>query len=125
MERDIRTQLIELARKKTTWTYTQLNEQLMLGLEFSLGSDRDTIGYWLGTISRHEFDRGRPLLSALVTHKAGRREQGDGFYKLCEDLYGRDWHELKADKEWENKKIAECYTFWLEGDNYKNFKNDF
>ena len=25
-----------------------------------------------------------------ITHKDNKREQGDGFYKLCEDLYGKN-----------------------------------
>lgn len=52
------------------------------------------------------------------------REQGDGFYKLCEDLLGIPWQELKADKEWENNQIAKCFEFWTNPINYKNYKND-
>ncbi len=72
----------------------------------------------MGEISRHEFERGRPLLSSLITHKLGMREQGDGFYKLCQELYGdKDWETLKADKKWENGVIAEYFEFWLNPDN--------
>lgn len=125
MEKEIRDKLIELARLRTTWSYSQLNEQLNLGLDFSLNQHRDLIGEWLGTISRHEFYRYRPLLSSLITHKYGRREQGDGFYKLCEELYGTQWEALKANKKWENSLIADCYTFWLNPEKYKQFKNDY
>jgi len=125
MTKDIRTKLIELARLRTTWAYSQLNEPLMLGLNFDNAYDRDLIGDWLGDISFHEFEKGRPLLSVLITHKYGRRDQGDGFYKLCENLYGADWNVLKSDKKWENRLIADCYEFWLNPANYKNFKNDF
>jgi hypothetical protein len=125
MVKDIRQQLIELARQQTTWTYSTLNEQLMLGLNFSNPYDRDLIGEWLGEVSEHEFSNGRPLLSCLITHKNGLREQGDGFYKLCEKLFGKDWQHLKADKKWEKGLMAECFEFWLEPTNYKNFKNDF
>lgn len=125
MVSDIRKKLIELARLKTTWSYSQLNEQLGLGLNFKNDYDRGLIGEWLGEISAHEFENKRPLLSALIIHKGGRREQGDGFYKLCEQLYGENWQTLKADKNWENSMIADCFTFWLHGDNYKLYKNDF
>lgn len=125
MVSDIRKKLIEIARLKTTWTYSQLNQQLDLGLDFSNPADRDLIGSWLGDISFHEYNQGRPLLSALITHKIGKREQGDGFYKLCEDLLGEDWHKLKANKDWENGVIADYFTFWLDKENFKNFKNDF
>lgn len=126
MLKDIRLKLIELARLRTTWAYSQLNDQLELGLKFTKnGPDNKLIGDWLGDISRHEHARGRPLLSSLITHKYGQREQGDGFYKLCEELFGEDWETLKADKKWENRLIADCYEFWLNPDNYKQFKNDY
>lgn len=122
---DIRNKLIELARLRTTWTYQQLNEQLNLGLDFRSEHDRSQIGDWLGEISRHEFEKKRPLLSSLITHKLGRRDQGDGFYKLCEELFGTQWEQLKEDKEWENGLIADCYTFWLDPENFRQFKYDF
>jgi len=124
MDNEIRAQLIELARLRTTWTYTQFNNQLGLGLNFNDASHRSIIGEWLGEISVHEFNKGRPLLSCLITHQNGLREQGDGFYKLCEDLLGEHWTDLKANKHWENNLIAECYEFWLNSDNYKKYKND-
>jgi hypothetical protein len=121
----IRTKLIELARQRTTWSYTQLNDQLELGLNFSNPADREYIGELLGEITTHEFKRERPLLSCLITHQNGLREQGDGFYKLCEQLFKQDWLTLKCDKEWENGLIADCYTFWLNTENYIKHKNDF
>ena len=71
MIRDIRNQLIELARLRTTWSYSQLNDQLELGLNFSNPLNRDLIGDWLGEVSMHEYERGRPLLSSLITHQTG------------------------------------------------------
>lgn len=124
MDKEIRLKLIEYARLKTTCTYSQLNEKLQLHLNFADASDRSLIGDWLGDISIHEHEKGRPLLSSLVTHKDKMREQGDGFYKLCEDLLGIPWLELKADKEWENQQIAKCFEFWINPTNYKNYKND-
>ena len=125
MSKDIRDQLIELARQKTTWTYSQLNEQLQLGFDFNNLLDRKEVGEILGEISIHEFEKERPLLSALITHKDNKREQGDGFYKLCEELYGKNWQALKADKNWENRVISDCFTFWTNADNYKKYKNDY
>lgn len=124
MDKEIRLKLIEFARLKATCTYSQLNEQLQLHLNFSDASDRSLIGDWLGEISIHEHEKGRPLLSCLVTHKDKMREQGDGFYKLCEGLLGIPWQELKADKEWENNQIAKCFEFWTNPKNYKIYKND-
>ncbi|MEP1489742.1 MAG: hypothetical protein ABJK28_15075 [Algibacter sp.] len=125
MSKDIRDKLIELAKQKTTWTYSQLNEQIPLYLNFKNPLDRDLIGEWLGEVSVHEFNNGRPLLSALITHKDNKREQGDDFYKLCADLYNEHWEDLKANKDWENKVIADCFTFWTNADNYRKYKNDY
>jgi hypothetical protein len=124
MKKEIRDKLIELARLKTPWSYSQLNDQLLLGLHFKHSYDREIIGDWLGEISMYEFNKGRPLLSALIIH-GNDREQGDGFYKLCEDIYERPWEELKADKNFEVEKMKECYAFWKDNDNYKKFKNDY
>lgn len=125
MIKDIREVLIDLAKRKRTWTYSQLNEQLDLGFNFKNPLDREEIGVLLGEVSVHEFNNKRPLLSALITHGDNKREQGDGFYKLCAELYNENWEDLKADKNWENKMIADCFTFWTNPDNYRKFKNDY
>ena len=125
MSKDIRDALIVLAKRKATWTYSQLNEQLQLGYNFNNAIDRKEMGEVLGEISVHEYNKGRPLLSALITHKDSKREQGDGFYKLCGELYHKNWQDLKADKDWENKVIADCFTFWTNTDNYRTNKNDY
>lgn len=125
MNREIRNKLIELARTKTPWSYSQLNEQLLLGLNFKNGYDRDLIGEILGEISMHEHKNGRPLLSSLIIHKTSDREQGDGFYKLCSEIYGGNWEDLKADKDFELERMKECYSFWKDNENYKKYKNDY
>jgi len=125
MEREIREKLIELARLKTPWSYSQLNEQLLLGLNFKNDYDRNLIGEFLGDISIHEYEKGRPLLSSLIIHKSSDREQGNGFYKLCSDIYGKKWEDLKADKDFELERMKECYSFWKDNENYKKYKNDY
>ena len=50
MIKDVRLKLIELARLRTTWSYSQLNDQRQLGLNFSNPLDRDLIGEWLVTL---------------------------------------------------------------------------
>lgn len=126
MIKEIRQKLIELARLKTPWSYSQLNEQLLLGLDFKNAYDRDLIGDWLGEISAYEYSKKRPLLSSLIIHKGPDREQGNGFYKLCEELYGyKTWEEYKADNNFELEEMKKCYAFWKDDKNYKDFKNDY
>lgn len=121
----IRRKLIDLARSKTTWSYSQLNEQLDLKLNFRHKHDRVLVGDWLEDISIHEFKNGRPLLSSLIIHKGQDKEQGEGFYRLCEKLYNRPWRELKADKNYEIEKITDCFSFWKDNDNHNKYKDDY
>jgi hypothetical protein len=124
MEARIRLRLIELARQNVTWSYSMLNEQMQLGLDFNLERDRSLIGDLLEEISIHEHSKDRPLLSALIIHK-NDRDQGDGFYKMCSRLNGKDWQALKRDTAWEEKVINDCFEFWEKPNNYKNFRDDF
>ncbi|WP_299672912.1 hypothetical protein [uncultured Polaribacter sp.] len=61
----------------------------------------------------------------MIIHKSNDREQGNGFYKLCSTIYGKEWEELKADKDFELERMKECYSFWKDNENYKKFKNDY
>jgi len=79
---------------------------------------------WLGEVLLHEYEPEIPLLSPLI-HKGNDREQGDGFYKMCEEIYGEDWKTLKANPDFEINAIKKCYSFWKNDDNYKAFKNDY
>ncbi|MCP4457009.1 MAG: hypothetical protein GY816_03120 [Cytophagales bacterium] len=121
----IRTRLIKAAREKQTISYTNLNEDCELGFDFSLVYHRNEIGDLLGEISEWEYDQDRPLLSALVRHKSGKHEQGDGFYKLCENLGFGQWQDLKLNSKFELGIINECFDFWKNDSNYKEFKNDY
>lgn len=127
MEREIRAKLIELARMKTAWSYSNLNEQLLLYLNLRDPQDRKLIGEYIGEISWSENSKGRPLLSALIVHKTDGKttEAGDGFYKLCAELNGRDWRDLKEDPDFIKKKMRECYDFWKDEKNYRKYKNDY
>jgi hypothetical protein len=125
MTAEIRRKLIELARSKNTWSYSQLNDQLDLGLNFKKPYDRVLIGDWLEEISIYEFEKSRPLLSSLIIHEAADKEQGDGFYKLCEKLYNTPWRELKGNPDFEIEKIKECFSFWKDNENFRKFKDDY
>jgi len=125
MSKRIRNKLIELARLKTTWTYSQLNEQLEFGLDLDLKDHREMIFDWLGDVSLPEHEKGRPLLSVLVSKKNGRREANDGFYQLCEGIYGKKWEAMKEDENWEIEMKNACFRFWLDPENYDKYKADY
>jgi hypothetical protein len=121
----IRRKLIELARSKATWSYAQLNEQLDLKLDFKNKYDRGLMSEWLELISKHEFEKGRPILSSLIIPRNQEKAQADDFYKLCEQLYGTPWRDLKADKNFELEKIQECFSFWKDHENFSKYGPDY
>ena len=125
MTERIRKRLIKAARGKKTIFYADLNQDCDLVLDFTLAHHRNEIGELLGIISESEFANDRPLLSALVRHKSGQNEQGDGFFKLCEELGYGEWKNLKADPKFQFDIINECFAFWKDDANYRSFKDDF
>ena len=120
----IRQKLIELARLGETWSYSQLNDQMCLSLDFRNPDHRKKIGDLIGEVSEIEFEKGRPLLSALILHQGGH-EQGDGFYKLCAAKLGVHWETLKKDRSWEKSIIEDCFKFWQDNANFWKFKDDY
>lgn len=124
MNKRVRNYLIELSRQRSdqTVTYQKLSDDCNLGLNMHENpSDRAYIGEILGTISKYEHANGRPLLSALVL-RAGDNFEGNGFYKLAEELGFGDWKQLKNEGIFEVLQIKECIRFWSDKDNYKEFR---
>ena len=78
---------------------------------------RAEIGRILGEVSSSEHSNCRPLLSSLVISK-GDNYQGDGFYKLCEDLGFGNWKKLKSDISFEIGQMNACFDFWKNDENY-------
>lgn len=46
----------------------------------------------------------------MVIHKSDK-EQGNGFYKLCQSIFEKNWEDLKADKNFENQKSRNVMNF--------------
>lgn len=118
----VRSHLIEIARKGKTITYQELSDQCKLGLimrdsEYA----RAEIGHILGDISVFEYNNGRPIISSLVISK-GDNYQGDGFYKLCEQLGFGSWKKLRGDITFEIGQMNASYDFWKDDANYLKFK---
>ncbi len=82
MDKAIHKKLTEVARSQATISYSELAP--LADLDMSRDSDRAEIGRILGEISMHEHEEGRPMLSAVVTHKDG--DPGKGFYTLAREL---------------------------------------
>lgn len=122
MNAKVRNYLIELAGKQQTVTYQKLSDDCKLGLIMNESEyARAEIGRILGEISAYEYENKRPLLSSLVISK-GDNYQGDGFYKLCEELGFGNWKKLKATIEFEIGMMKDCFAFWSDENNYKKFR---
>lgn len=99
-----------------------LSDKCFLGLDMQQIQDRNEIGLILGDISRFEHKNKRPLLSALVL-RASDDYEGDGFYKLAEELGYGDWKKLKREGIFEILQIKECIAKWGDDSYYlKNIK---
>jgi hypothetical protein len=83
-------------------------------------NDRNKIAEILGTISREEHKHKRPLITSLVL-RAGDLLEGDGFYKLADDLGFGDWQKLKREGVFEVQEIVKCIDFWSKDSNYSSF----
>lgn len=121
---EVRNYLIELSRKRPlrTVTYQQLSDKCALGLNMRENpSDRNELGGILGNISAYEHENGRPLLSSLVV-RANDNYEGDGFYKLAEELGFGNWKKLKKEGTFEVEQMNECITFWSNESNYTRYK---
>lgn len=123
MDKDVRKYLIEhVARiKGATIGYQVLSDQCQLGLNMRASEyDRAEIGRILGEISTFEHNQDRPLLSSLVVNKSTGYE-GDGFYKLCEELGYGDWQTLRRKRNFDQEQKERCWEFWGNEANRKKY----
>jgi hypothetical protein len=120
----VREYLIMIARRKTNQTvhYQKLCDDCRLDLNMhDKPYDRAIIGRILGEISKYEHLNSRPLLSALVL-RSEDHEEGDGFYKLAEELGFGSWHQLKKEGIFQVQQMTDCINFWNKTDNYINYR---
>lgn len=82
-------------------------------------ADRAKIASFFRTISIYENHHNRPLLTAVVIAKR-THIQGDGFFKLGDQLGFGDWKILK--KVLDIVQLNKCFEFWSNTDNYNNFE---
>jgi hypothetical protein len=75
-------ELITAARYRGTVTYQEVAQ--LMGLPLTGAYMGSEVGNVLGAISEYEVKCGRPMLSAVVTNKAGK--VSDGFFSLATSL---------------------------------------
>ena len=106
----VRDLLIAKASKKLVYYYSDLVRDAGLHLDMNIPADRGKIGNILGAISTYEHNQGRPMLSSVVVSKSF--EQGDGFFKLAEELGYGDWKTLKNEKIFEMDMMNKTHDYW-------------
>ena len=122
MKYQVRNYLIELASKGKTVNYQKLSDDCHLGLDMQASQyDRTETGKILGEISRFEHDNGRPLISSIVITK-GSGYEGDGFYKLAQDLGFGPWKTLR-DSAFDIEQMTKCFEYWRNTENYNSHRN--
>lgn len=121
MNYQVREYLIDLCSKGKTIGYQELSNECNLDLDMSSPADRSKIAEMLGTISTYEHQHNRPLLTAIVIAKR-TQVQGDGFFKLGDQLGFGNWKILKRDS-FDIEQIKKCYEYWGNQENYTNYRN--
>ncbi len=76
-------ELKRVAERQETTTYSAIAP--LAGLDMDSPADRDTIRQILTTISTHEHQQGRPMLTAIVVHRQDNIP-GRGFFELAQRL---------------------------------------
>lgn len=109
-EKRVREILISVASNRSIIHYTELCRKATLKLDMGIPADRGKIGNILGNISSYEHELGHPLLSSIVITVNG--EQGDGFFRLAEELGYGDWQKLKKGKKIEYDMMNKTHDFW-------------
>ena len=124
MNTTVRSYLIEIARlpSKKTIDDQELSNACGLGLEIR-GSEFAIaeMGRILEEISKYEVSQGRPMLSTIVTSKAGNYIR-NLYFKIAEDLKLPGWNLMKNDMTLEMKVRAAVYTYWQNDANYLKYK---
>jgi hypothetical protein len=97
--------IVKRAKSRGMISYSELLSQVSA---ITLQPHDSRVTPFLEQISREECAAGRPLVTALVTHKTGDMQPGTGFYEVAESL-GRDTSD--REKCW-IEEVARVHAYW-------------
>jgi hypothetical protein len=106
-ERALRILLIDVARRRTTTTYSEVASALRSFTSIRLEKPFTPMHHWLGSVSSFEHERERPLLSVLVVG-VDSGLPGNGFFTLARDL----GHDLDDEKVFADQQTEWCHEIW-------------
>ncbi|MBI2667639.1 hypothetical protein HYX17_02605 [Candidatus Woesearchaeota archaeon] len=111
MNKKVYEKLKDVARRGTTMTYTDLNNECNLNLDFDNIKDRNEIAHILGDISKEEYKNGRPLLSTVVVMKGSHPPSpAYGFFTLWEELGLRNKGESR--EIFFARELRKVFDYW-------------
>lgn len=110
MDGKVREYLVQLAKQGKTTSYSQLNEDCNLGIDFNLQVGRNQLAQILHGIGTYEYYSGRPVLTAVVLQK-NKTVQSIGFFNLCAELGLGDAKDLQA-RQYGQEELNRCFEFW-------------
>lgn len=106
---EMRMAIIARARLKDMIAYSELLAKItILKLDIEQVDHRSIMAEMLGEISLAEDKAGRGMLSALVIHKTGDMEPGQGFFGYAEAL-GKD---IFDKTECWVREVDRVYSYW-------------
>ena len=97
---------VKVARRGGTTFYSAIAP--LVGLDMSVAADRATISGYLDQISRSEYLKGRPLLSAVVVRK-DQSQPGKGFFDLVHEL---GLHDGDGNDRYWARELGRVHQHW-------------
>lgn len=104
--------LHRVARERTTITYSDLSDETARVGGLRLEPHSTALAGLLGQVNLLEHEAGRPLISALVVHKSGDLQPGEGFWSFAADLGIEPGSGQNARLDFWVREIERCYTHW-------------
>ena len=105
---EIREQLVAVARQGRTIPYSDLAQSLTT---LHLTADARAFHEMLGDVSRRAFDRGEPLLSAIVVHKHDDKP-GSGFCRMARGLGYEVEGDTAAEDAFSGREMERVWGWW-------------
>ncbi len=105
----VRKKLIEIAKKNTIITYSQLILDCELKIDLSSPKDRNELAKILGEISVYEVKNNRPMLSAIVIEKKTPLFPAKGFFTYAKELKCQT---NESDVDFFAKELTKCFEEW-------------
>ena len=101
LDHDLRGRLVEVAKRRDTIGYSELRLEAP-----------QTLALPLDEINKHENQAGRPLLSAVVTHKDADRMPGGGFFTIAWEL---GQYKVGYPEEYWRQELERVWNHWADG----------